>query len=187
LDRICVYCGSSPGVGDAYADAARSLADLLIAEGIGLVYGGAKRGLMGVLADRVLAGGGEVQGVIPRALEDREIAHEGLTRLHVVDSMHERKSMMALLSDGFVALPGGFGTLEEIIEVLTWGQLGFHAKPCGLLNVEGYFDPLLAFFDHGQKRGFLKVQHRQMLLVAGTPASLLEQFEHYEPPAGDKW
>ena len=187
MDRICVYCGSSSGVGDAYADAARSLADLLVAENIGLVYGGATKGLMGTLADRVLSGGGEVQGVIPKALEGKEIAHEGLTRLHVVDSMHERKSLMALLSDGFVALPGGFGTIEEIIEVLTWGQLRFHEKPCGLLNVDGYFDQLLAFLDHGQARGFLKPQHRQMLQVAETPAALLQQFRTYHPPDGDKW
>jgi uncharacterized protein (TIGR00730 family) len=187
VDRICVYCGSSSGVGEVYADAARSVADLMVTEGIGLVYGGANRGLMGILADGVLAGGGEVQGVIPKALEGKEIAHEGLTRLHVVDSMHERKSLMALLSDGFLALPGGFGTIEEIIEVLTWGQLQFHDKPCGLLNVDGYFDHLLAFFDHGQKRGFLKPQHRQMLLVADTPAKLFEEFGRYQPPAGDKW
>ena len=187
MDRICVYCGSSAGVGDAYAGAATSLADLLVAEGIGLVYGGATKGLMGILADRVLAGGGEVHGVIPRALEGKEIAHEGLTKLHVVDSMHERKSLMAVLSDGFMALPGGFGTVEEIIEVLTWGQLQFHAKPCGLLNVDGYFDHLLAFFDHAQKRGFLKPQHRQMLLVAESPASLLDRFDRYSPPTADKW
>lgn len=187
MDRICVYCGSSAGVGDEFADAARSLADLLVSADIGLVYGGATKGLMGILADRVLHGGGEVQGVIPKALQDKEIAHEGLTRLHVVDSMHERKSVMALLSDGFIALPGGFGTTEEIIEVLTWGQLQFHAKPCGLLNVGGYFDHLLAFFDHGRKHGFLKPQHQQMLLVADSPASLLDQFEHYSPPVTDKW
>lgn len=187
MDRICVYCGSSSGISEAYADAARSLADLLVAEGIGLVYGGAAKGLMGILADRVLAGGGDVHGVIPKALEGKEIAHEGLTKLHIVDSMHERKSLMALLSDGFMALPGGYGTIEEIIEVLTWGQLQFHAKPCGLLNVDGYFDHLLAFFDHSQKHGFLKPLHRQMLLVADSPALLLERFGRYQPPAGDKW
>lgn len=186
MNRLCVYCGSSSGAGDAYADAAADLARLMAEANIGLVYGGSSRGLMGVLADTVLKAGGEVRGVIPAVLRDREIAHEGLTELHIVDSMHDRKSLMAVLSDGFVALPGGFGTLEEIIEVLTWGQLQFHAKPCGLLNVEGYFDHLLSFLDHAQKRGFLRPQHREMLLVANTPAELLDRFEHYEPPQIDK-
>jgi uncharacterized protein (TIGR00730 family) len=187
MNRLCVYCGSSPGVGESYIQAAKSLAALLVSAGIGLVYGGACKGLMGVMADTMLAGGGEVRGVIPRALEGKEVAHTGLTRLHVVESMHERKSLMAVLADGFVALPGGFGTLEEIIEVLTWGQLQFHSKPCGLLNVDGYFDDLLAFFDHAEQRGFLRPQHRGMLLVADTPAELLDRFEHYEPPDVDKW
>jgi uncharacterized protein (TIGR00730 family) len=186
MNRLCVYCGSSSGAGDAYADAAADLARLMAEANIGLVYGGSSRGLMGVLADTVLKAGGEVRGVIPAVLRDREIAHEGLTELHIVDSMHDRKSLMAVLSDGFVALPGGFGTLEEIIEVLTWGQLQFHAKPCGLLNVDGYFDHLLSFLDHAQKRGFLRPQHREMLLVANTPAELLDRFEHYEPPQIDK-
>ena len=175
------------GAGEAYLAAAEELAALLVSQEIGLVYGGATRGIMGVLADTVLAGGGRVSGVIPQALRDKEIAHDGLTELHVVNSMHERKSLMAILADGFVAMPGGFGTLEEIIEVLTWGQLQFHAKPCGLLNVDGYFDHLLAFFDHAAERGFLRPAHRQMLLVADTPAELLAAFEHYQPPATDKW
>lgn len=187
MDRVCVYCGSSTGSGEAYADAARALGDLLVSAGIGLVYGGAARGLMGILADRVIAGGGEVQGVIPAILKDKEIAHEGLTKLHVVDSMHDRKSLMALLADGFVAMPGGFGTIEEIVEVLTWGQLQFHAKPCGLLNVDGYFDHLLAFLDHARQRGFLKPEHRGMLLVDDNPAGLIGQFEHYAPPGNAKW
>ena len=187
MNRLCVYCGSSPGAEGVYAAAARDLGELLVASGIGLVYGGAKKGLMGIIADTVLAGGGEVRGVIPRALGDREIAHDGLTRLHVVDSMHERKSLMAVLADGFVALPGGFGTLEEIIEVLTWGQLQFHSKPCGLLNVAGYFDQLLAFFDHARTRGFLRPEHRDMLIVADSPAALLERFGQYSPPAVAKW
>lgn len=187
MNRICVYCGSSSGADDVYAEAARSLGALLAASNIGLVYGGARKGLMGILADAVLENGGKVSGVIPRALQGKEIAHEGLSELHVVDSMHERKSLMAVLSDGFVALPGGFGTLEEIIEVLTWGQLQFHDKPCGLLNVDGYFDSLLAFFGHAAERGFLRPQHRDMLLVANTPAELLDRFEHYEPPVVRKW
>jgi uncharacterized protein (TIGR00730 family) len=187
MKRLCVYCGSNSGAGDVYADAARALGELMVGSDIGLVYGGANLGLMGTIADTVLAGGGEVRGVIPRALEGKELAHEGLTQLHVVDSMHERKSLMAVLADGFVALPGGFGTLEEIIEVLTWGQLQFHGKPCGLLNVDGYFDHLLAFFDHARARGFLRPQHRDMLIVADTPAALLDRFEHYAAPDVQKW
>lgn len=187
MKRLCVYCGSNIGVADAYADAARELGTLMAAAGIGLVYGGAKKGLMGVIADAVLGAGGEACGVIPKALGDREIAHPGLTRLHVVDSMHDRKSLMAVLSDGFVAMPGGFGTLEEIIEVLTWGQLQFHSKPCGLLNVDGYYDYLLAFLDHASASGFVKPQHREMLLVAETPAELIDRFERYQPPDEAKW
>lgn len=187
MRRLCVYCGSSPGKGDAYTDAARELATLLVAEKIDLVYGGATMGLMGVLADAVLEGGGKVSGVIPAALRDKEIAHTGLTELHVVDSMHDRKSLMAVLADGFVAMPGGFGTLEEIIEVLTWGQLQFHAKPCGLLNIDGYFDHLLQFLDQAEQRGFVRPQHRKMLLVADRPAELLVLFERYEAPAIRKW
>lgn len=187
MNRICVYCGSSPGADDIYADAAKELAALLVSADIGLVYGGAARGIMGVLADAVLEGGGKVSGVIPQTLTDKEIAHEGLTELHVVSSMHERKSLMAVLADGFVAMPGGFGTLEEIIEVLTWGQLQFHEKPCGLLNVDGFFDHLLAFLDHARKRDFLRAEHREMLLVADTPAELLDLFERYEAPGLEKW
>ncbi len=187
MKRLCVYCGSNKGFGDAYVNAARELAELLVAANVGLVYGGARRGLMGVMADTVLAGGGEVCGVIPKVLGDRELAHPGLTQLHVVDSMHDRKSLMAVLSDGFVALPGGFGTLEEIVEVLTWGQLQFHSKPCGLLNVDGYFNGLLEFFDHARQSGFLKPEHREMLVVARSPAELLDRFEHYEPPEVRKW
>ena len=187
MNRLCVYCGSSPGTDEVYAGAAKALGELLAAANIGLVYGGASKGLMGIIANTVLEAGGEVRGVIPRALEGKEIAHDGLTQLHVVDSMHDRKSLMAVLADGFVALPGGFGTLEEIIEVLTWGQLQFHNKPCGLLNVDGYFDPLLAFFDNARDRGFLRAEHRDMLIVADTAAALLDRFEHYSPPVVEKW
>ena len=141
MKRLCVYCGSSPGSGNSYINAAKEFAQLLVASGIDLVYGGSHRGIMGVLADAVLEGGGKVSGVIPQSLCDKEVVHEGLTELHIVSSMHERKSLMAMLSDGFVAMPGGYGTLEEIVEVLTWGQLQFHEKPCGFLNVGGYFDP----------------------------------------------
>jgi uncharacterized protein (TIGR00730 family) len=187
VNRLCVYCGSSIGADGGYVDAARELASLLVAADIALVYGGANKGIMGILADSVLELGGEAIGVIPKALHDQEIAHPGLTELHVVNSMHERKSLMAVLADGFVALPGGFGTLEEIVEVLTWGQLRFHSKPCGLLNVNGYFDHLLAYLAHAESEGFLRSEHRDMLLVADTAALLLDRFEHYVPPQVDKW
>jgi len=165
----------------------KSLRKILVASGTHLVYGGSGKGIMGILADAVLKGGGKVIGVIPQSLVDKEVAHHGLTELHVVSSMHERKSLMAVLSDGFVAMPGGYGTLEEIVEVLTWGQLQFHRKPCGFLNVNGYFDHLLAYFDNATREGFLRVEHRQMLLVANTPAELLHLYEHYEPPVVEKW
>lgn len=187
MQRVCVYCGSSPGLDERYADAAKALGRHLVAIGADLVYGGASKGLMGVLADTVLEGGGKVRGVIPQSLVDKEVAHHDLTELHVVSTMHERKTLMAAISDGFVALPGGYGTLEEIIEVLTWGQLQFHEKPCGLLNVNGYFDPLLAFLDHAANEGFLRAEHRQMLLVADTPAELLGLFDQYQPPVTRKW
>lgn len=187
MKRLCVYCGSSPGSGNSYITAAKEFAQLLVASDIDLVYGGSHMGIMGVLADSVLEGGGKVSGVIPQSLCDKEVAHKGLTELHIVSSMHERKSLMAMLSDGFVAMPGGYGTLEEIVEVLTWGQLQFHEKPCGLLNVDGYFDHLLAYFEHAAREGFLRTEHRQMLMVARTPAELLDLFEHYEPPVVKKW
>jgi len=187
LQRICVYCGSSPGNDEIYMRAARDLARVLVQNGIELVYGGAAKGTMGVLADAVLEQGGAVHGVISKMLEEKEIAHAGLTELHVVASMHERKSMMAALSDGFIALPGGFGTLEELIEIVTWGQLRFHEKPCGLLNVNGYFSGLLGFLDHMQDEGFLKPENRAMLLTDDNPAGLLRQFDTYTAPATDKW
>ena len=187
MNRLCVYCGSSAGSGDTYINAAKEFAQLLVVCGTDLVYGGASKGIMGVLADAVLEGGGKVTGVIPQSLHDKEVAHSGLTKLHVVGSMHERKSLMAVLSDGFIAMPGGFCTLEEIVEVLTWGQLRFHDKPCGLLNINGFFDHLLAYLDHATQEGFLRAEHRQMLLVADTPAELLDLFDHYEPPTIRKW
>lgn len=187
MRRICVYCGSNRGAGSDYAAAAEALAEVLIGHDLELVYGGAAKGLMGVIADRVLDLGGTVHGVIPKMLEEKEIAHTGLSQLHVVSSMHERKSMMVALSDGFIALPGGFGTLEEIIEVLTWGQLQFHDKPCGVMNVRGYFDALLAFLDHANAEGFLRRENRQMLLSDPTPTGLIQQFEHYMAPRVEKW
>ncbi|HET6628983.1 MAG TPA: TIGR00730 family Rossman fold protein [Woeseiaceae bacterium] len=187
MKALCVYCGSNPGHRGVYAAAAEDLGRTLAARGIGLVYGGAGKGLMGRLADAVLAAGGEVQGVIPHTLMRKEIAHPALTELHVVNTMHERKAMMAELSDGFLALPGGFGTLEEIIEIVTWAQLRFHDKPCGLLNVEGFFTHLLAYLDHAEAEGFLKPEHRRMLAVEEQPEALIEAFEHYRAPHVEKW
>lgn len=187
IARICVYCGSSTGGNSIYTQAARDLAGALVDNNIELVYGGAHKGIMGLLADAVLERGGAVHGVIPKMLEEKEIAHTGLTELHVVSSMHERKSMMAALSDGFIALPGGFGTLEELVEMVTWGQLQFHEKPVGVLNVNGYFDKLLEFLDHMQNEQFLKPENRAMLLADSSPAGLLSQFETYQSPSVEKW
>lgn len=187
MRRICVYCGSNTGTRPEYAEAARNLAEVLVRHDLELVYGGAAKGIMGVIADAVLEYGGSAHGVIPKLLEQKEIAHSGLTQLHVVTSMHERKSMMAELADGFIALPGGFGTLEEIIEILTWGQLQFHDKPCGVLNVSGYFDHLLAYLDHAEQEGFLRPENRQMLLQDTDPAGLIRQFERYTAPQVSKW
>jgi hypothetical protein len=187
MKTVCVYCGSNVGVRGEYAEAARRLARHLASAGVGIVYGGASRGIMGILADEMLEAGGEVVGVIPEALKAREIAHRGLTELHIVNSMHERKALMAELSDAFVALPGGFGTLEEIVEMLTWAQLQIHGKPCALLNVAGYFDGLLAYLDHAAAEGFLRPQHRKMLLVAGDAGDLLRCFEAYRAPVVPKW
>lgn len=187
MQRICVYCGSNRGGSASYAEAARQLADVLVHHDLELVYGGASKGTMGVLADAVLERGGTVHGVIPKMLEEKEIAHKSLTKLHVVASMHERKSMMAALSDGFIALPGGFGTLEELIEVLTWGQLRFHDKPCGLLNVAGYFDKLLEYLDHAHAEGFVRAENRAMLLCDSEATGLLQQFERYTAPRVEKW
>lgn len=187
MRRICVYCGSNTGGQPEYAAAARDLADVLVRHDLELVYGGADKGVMGIIADAVLEQGGKVHGVIPKMLCEKEIAHQGLTELHVVASMHARKTMMAALSDGFIAMPGGFGTLEEIIEIVTWGQLRFHDKPCGLLNVNGYFDHLLCYFDHAHEEGFLRTENRDMLLCDPDPAGLIQQFERYTAPHVDKW
>ncbi len=187
MQRICVFCGSSPGHNPAYAEAARRTGLALVERGLGLVYGGGKVGLMGIIADAVLAAGGEVIGVMPHALIEKEIEHRGLTALHEVGSMHERKALMADLADGFIAMPGGLGTFEEFCEILTWAQLGYHRKPCGLLNVENYYTPLLALLDHAVAEGFVRADHRTMALVADSPARLLALFEGYEPPAVPKW
>jgi uncharacterized protein (TIGR00730 family) len=186
--RLCVFCGSSPGARPAYAEATVELARLLVRDGIGLVYGGAHVGLMGLLADTVLGEGGEATGVIPRALVDKEIAHTGLTDLRVVDSMHERKALMADLADAFVALPGGLGTLEELFEIYTWAQLGLHQKPCALLDVEGYYSGLAAFLDHAVDERFLRAEHRAALIVEREPHTLVERLRGYDPAAvTPKW
>ena len=187
MRRVCVYCGSSAGSRQDYADAAKELAGVLVGHEIELVYGGASVGTMGVLADRVLELGGTVHGVIPQMLEEKEIAHPNLTELHVVASMHARKSMMAALSDGFIAMPGGFGTLEELVEILTWAQLRFHDKPCGILNVRGYFDHLLSYLDHARDEGFLRAENRCMLLADDDAAGLVQKFERYTAPHVEKW
>lgn len=175
--RIGVFCGSSLGRGDEYSAGAKAFASAVALRGMSVVYGGASVGLMGVVADAVLAGGGEVIGVIPRTLVDREIAHRRLTELRVVETMHERKAGMAALADAFVALPGGLGTLEELFEVWTWAQLGLHAKPCGLLNTAGYYDPLIEFVDHAVREGFVREQQRSTLVVLSDPAELLDTLD----------
>ena len=187
MRRLCVYCGSSSGSQPDYTDAARNLGRALVKRHIGLVYGGANVGVMGVIANTILAEGGHVIGIIPQALVDKEIAHPGLSELRVVKSMHERKTLMAELSDGFIALPGGLGTLEELLEVLTWAQLGLHQKPCGLLNVRDYYRSLIDFLDHAVSEKFLKAAYRAMLLVEKQPERLLERFERYKAPAVAKW
>ncbi|MGJ3264530.1 MAG: TIGR00730 family Rossman fold protein [Salinarimonas sp.] len=187
MNRICVFCGSNPGHDPAYRAAAVALGETLAARGIGLVYGGASVGLMAVVADTVLARGGEVVGVIPQMLVDKEIAHAGLSALHVVESMHARKSKMAELSDGFVALPGGVGTLEELFEIWTWAQLGTHAKPVGLLDVGGFYGLLERFLDHVVAQGFMRAAHRGMLLRADEPGALLDAFAAWTPPVVQKW
>jgi uncharacterized protein (TIGR00730 family) len=173
MKRVCVFCGSSNGTKVLYQDVARALGEELVRRGIGLVYGGGNIGLMSVIAETVLAGGGEVQGVIPEFMSEKELARQDLTELHIVGTMHERKALMADLSDGFIAMPGGYGTLEEFCEMITWHQLRIHQKPCGLLNVEGFFDALLAFVDHQVLEGFVTSENRSLILTAETPTSLI--------------
>ena len=188
MDRICVFCGASPGARPEYRAATADLARLLAADGIGVVYGGGGVGLMGALADAVLAEGGEITGVIPRSLLDREIAHRDVEDMRVVASMHERKALMAELSDAFVALPGGIGTLEELFEVYTWAQLGLHQKPCALLNVAGYYDAVAAFLMHAVEERFLRDETRELLMVEDEAAPLLERLSAFEPRAAvPKW
>lgn len=187
MRRICVFTGSSPGAWSEYAQAAREFGRTLVAHGHELVYGGSTAGLMGILADEVLAGGGRVVGVIPEALVAKEVAHRGVSDLRVVGSMHERKALMADLADAFVALPGGFGTLDEFFETLTWSQLGLHAKPCGILNVRGYFDALLDFLDHAVEERFLQSQHRAMIIAGDSATALLTDLASFSPPTVEKW
>jgi uncharacterized protein (TIGR00730 family) len=185
--RICVFCGSNSGTNPAYRDAAVALGQLLAERGIELVYGGGNVGLMGALADAVLQANGRAIGVIPESLMAKEVGHVGLTELRIVKSMHERKALMADLSDGFIAMPGGFGTFEEFCEVVTWSQLAIHAKPCGLLNVEGYYDPLLQLFDQAVREGFLREENRRLVLEDRDPESLLKKMADFAPIPADKW
>ena len=187
MKYVCVFCGSSMGVQPAYQQAALALGEALARRKLGLVYGGGNVGLMGTIADATLAAGGEVIGVIPDFMVAKEIAHTGLTQLHIVNSMHERKTMMAQLSDAFVALPGGYGTLEEFCEVLTWAQLGLHQKPFGLLNINGYYSPLLKFFDQAVTEEFLRPINRSLVLEAAEPENLLDLLANYQPQYVDKW
>ncbi len=187
IRRLCVFCGSNAGNDPRFLDAARDLGRHLAREGIGLVYGGASVGLMGAVADAALAAGGEVIGIIPQALAEKEVSHKGLSDLRIVGSMHERKALMAEASDGFIALPGGAGTLEELFEVWTWAQLGYHSKPCGVLDVAGFYVKLSEFLDDAARHGFMKAQHRAMLMMAETPNDLLARFRAYQPPQVGKW
>lgn len=184
--KIAVFCGSSRGNDERFAEAASEFGRYIASQGMDLVFGGGKVGLMGVVADAVLAGGREVYGVIPESLRDRELAHQGLTRLDVVASMHERKALMAEMADAFVALPGGPGTMDEIFEAWTWAQLGYHDKPCALLNVDGYYDELIAFFKTMAGCGFLKAEYADMVIVGESPEALLGGLKNYQPP-GRKW
>lgn len=187
MQRICVFCGASPGRRPTYRAAAETLGRALAEREIGLVYGGGKVGLMGAVADACLAAGGEVLGVIPQSLVERELAHSGATEMHIVQSLHERKALMADLSDAFITLPGGMGTWEEVCEVLSWAQLGLHRKPCGLLNVDGFYDPLIAMFDHAVAEGFLAPHSRALVLEEHDPLRLLDRLQTTPMPHVDRW
>jgi uncharacterized protein (TIGR00730 family) len=187
MRRICVFCGSSAGDDPRYLEAAAHLGQAMASQGIQLVYGGSVMGMMGRLAGAVQEAGGEVIGIIPGVLLNRELPSPEISQLHVVKSMHERKTLMAELSDAFVALPGGLGTLEAFCELLTWGQLGLHRKPCGILNTDGFFNPLIQFFDHSVREGFLEPRHRRMVVVESRPTKLLDLLRAYEPPVVPRW
>lgn len=187
IRRVCVFCGSNPGANGIYADAARQVGQLLAREGIALVYGGGSVGLMGELANAVLGAGGEAIGVIPHALWAREVGHRELTDLRIVETMHERKAMMADLADAFIALPGGLGTFEEIFEIWTWAQLGLHSKPVGFLDIDGFYAPLMEFLDSAVRARFLKPQHRAIAIIERDAAELLRRFDEWQPPRVEKW
>ncbi len=185
--RLCVFCGSNEGFRPEYRAAATALGTAIAAHDAALVYGGSKVGLMGAVADAVLKAGGTAIGIIPQALVDKEVAHHGLTELHIVGSMHERKAKMADMAEGFVALPGGLGTLEELFEIWTWAQLGYHGKPVGVLDIAGFYDRLLTFLDHQAAEGFMRQEHRDMLIVEEDPERLIARYRSYVPPAVTKW
>jgi uncharacterized protein (TIGR00730 family) len=187
FQRLCVFCGSNRGVNPVYTAAAEQVGQELARRNISLVYGGGNVGLMGVLADAVLRAGGQVIGVIPETLMAKEVGHRGLSDLRIVKTMHERKALMADLADGFVALPGGVGTFEEFFEVVTWAQIGLHSKPCGLLNVEGFYDPLLRLLDHSIEEGFIRASHRSLVVVQSEFTVLLDEMAHYSAPIDPKW
>jgi len=187
MKSVCVFCGSSVGNDPAFGNVASNLGTAIAERGIRLVYGGGQVGLMGVIADAALAAGGEVIGVMPRSLRDREIAHTGLSDLHITESMHERKALMEHLSEGFIALPGGFGTLDEFCEIVTWSMLGYHARPIGMLDTNGYFDALRTFIDHAVDTGFVREEHRKLILEAATPALLLDTMTTWRPTVVVKW
>ena len=187
MRRICVFCGASDGAKPVYREAAIQMGQLLAERKIELVYGGGNLGLMGTIADATMQAGGRVIGIIPSALVAKEQGHQDITELFIVNTMHERKTMMATLADGFIAMPGGFGTLEEFIEILTWGQLGFHRKPAGLLNVDGFYDGLLNFFDQQVENGFVRPHLRKLVLTADTPESMLDAMQNYVHPSVNKW
>ena len=187
LKSICVFCGSNDGTDPEFAENAVELGKYLAENGIRLVYGGGRVGLMGRIADAVLENGGEVTGIIPYSLAEKEVAHQSLTALHVVDSMHERKAMMENLSDGFIAMPGGFGTFEELCEMITWAQLGLHGKPCGILNVKGYYDGLLEMFDNAMQKAFVRPEHRGLLNASASVEDLMVQMSEYKTPIKEKW
>ncbi len=187
MQRVCVFCGSSPGVKQEYAVGARELGLVLAKKNIDLVYGGGHVGLMGIVADAAMSAGAKAIGIIPRCLADKEVAHQGLTELKIVQTMHERKAQMSELSDGFIAMPGGFGTLEELFEVITWAQLGIHKKPFGLFNVAGYYDKLIEFMDYQVEQGFVPQRHREMIIVSDEAEQLVEMLESFHPVAQEKW
>src|SRR5579859_3240485 len=187
MQRVCVFCGSSNGVRSDYAAAACAMGTSLAKRGLGLVYGGGRVGLMGLMANAALEAGGEVIGVIPQSLVDKEVGHKALTDLRIVRTMHERKALMADLSEAFIAMPGGAGTMDEFFEILTWAQLGFHRKACALLNVAAYYDPLLAFIDHAVREGFIRPEHRDLIRVDADADRLLDMLATYTPPIVDKW